>query len=423
MGCMDTERLYLKPDHLNYCGNCAFRNGGKRTLCVEHQELKREANIVFVPRDFDEVVGSLHQIELVRRMSAGVRELMGMGFTPIVSSQESRDKYSNGFGFAITVGEGRRNDEEIKRVLQTSGIKIPQDFRVSELIRPENIAIVAKNTDVHSGGLKFLLEGREQKAKFLSWLLLNNRSSDFFKSYTPDALFEIATYFVKEFMDNPNFDGYDILDLDDTGFEFQEYIAGPSRHASSFRVVVSAFGEILYAGCLVSPKDKSRRRLSDDHLTEEDPLSVVKRNYPDNEAKRYDSSRLLLTHSKSPLFLDTHDIVSNFARGSKPVILNGKQINDRFLREELRLLGIDPDNPRLSDELVAISSELGRKSRYIWPYIGIDWIKDSTGNLVYLETNRPPALVTEMVSGSNVNMDQIALQNQLIRNIVNSRSL
>lgn len=184
------------------------------------------------------------------------------------------------------------------------------------------------------------------------------------------------------------------------------------------RVLASGYGDVLYSELLISPLPNSLRPLKSNDSV--DPLAHVR-----NEVLRgnisYEIFEILLKNPNSRLFLNTREIVSNYAKGSVPVPLNGTKVEEKWLAEQVDLLGIDPSNPQLPKQVADISQQIGVLTRAIWPYAGIDYIPNSQADFVYLETNRPPQLAAEMVPGARPNMNGYKLQNLLLQNIARSR--
>lgn len=92
-----------------------------------------------------------------------------------------------------------------------------------------------------------------------------------------------------------------------------------------------------------------------------------------------------------------------------------------FLRKELSLLGINPDSANLPPQLAEIAKAIAIDNRFNWPYVGLDFGTTRKGKHYFLEANMPASIVYSVVEGSNQDMDQLELQNLLLRNIARSR--
>ncbi|MFA6602910.1 MAG: hypothetical protein WCT01_03850, partial [Candidatus Shapirobacteria bacterium] len=153
---------------------------------------------------------------------------------------------------------------------------------------------------------------------------------------------------------------------------------------TSYRVVADGYGNIHYAQVHRSQERRGAKKIQAWEYDDRLPLfeySLVGDDYG-----------TLLVHPRSPLFLDSVEIVSNIARGGERILLDGKPVEEKINRQVLSDHGIDPNNPEPPTYVLEKSAEVGRLVRASYPYTGVDWIQDKSGSCKFLEANNSPAL-------------------------------
>lgn len=310
------------------------------------------------------------------------------GYT-LVHSSEAANLPRTGLGYNFDPAVMRECDEQMTRYLSPLGLGYPRDISIEEMTRT-NKPVVVKHIDSHRGVLKYLLETREQKERFLVWLSICNTMR-----HTPAQSqyeFEKLIAFQQQEVRAGRVDHTATQD-----FIIQEYVPSPGGHAMSIRVVVDGYGHIHFSEALIQSKPNSSRIICTDHLENPGtPSELAFCAFQNATTYIYNRLAVLLTHSQSPLYLGSKNIVSNYAQGSTSVPLMRKPVSNTRLRTQLQKAGIDPDRPVLPERLGVASSILGELNRYIRPYVGIDWIVGDK-RFALAEVNRVPSLSEEMI--------------------------
>lgn len=308
-----------------------------------------------------------------------VDQFTSRGFTTI---QGGTFNASNPLEFGISYDSEAQHLRD-RRLAAKLGIDMPHDF-TPEAILASDAPVVVKDPASDRGQNKYLLETREQKIKFIAWALLKKQLGELYDSpQRHDIINRILTQVAEG-----NFEDAFINERGDIDrWIFEEYIDSPGDYNTSVRVVVDALGTIHYAQIARSDAKRGEQlpdasfdfSLLDEHgMLPGLPFSVF------------------LTHPSSPFYLKSKKIVSNIARGGKPLILNGERVEDPADRKILEDLGVDPDNPRLPQALAAQASALGKEFRGEYPIVGEDFmLRDNTGVGVLLEVNKTPQLRPE----------------------------
>jgi hypothetical protein len=169
---------------------------------------------------------------------------------------------------------------------------------------------------------------------------------------------------------------------------FEEQIATPGSHHTSFRVVADAFGRVHYAQ--VARAAASKESPADPSVTRDTPL-------PRREVDMWGAdTSIFLTHPDSPFYIAPKQVTSNISTGGIRIRLNGQPAEGQEDRAALQELGIDPDSPLLSAALHDASGKIGKLSRSEYPFVGVDYLRDArTGENVLLEVNTGPQLDPE----------------------------
>lgn len=337
MKCFDWEGMRLNPDHLSYCRNCEFGPSGNRTLCVEHQGKEEEPEpLGYVIRpsiSYQEYINDKDSAFIAALVETGIQTLEEENFAVIESSELSKFDTKKVIGFEPSPEKNRAAQNRISRFAHMHGIGSPDQFEPTGILNTEDIPLVAKHKYSHKGQLKFLLENRDQKVNFLTWSLLCTGIETWAK-YELNELKGLVSYFQQQFDSNPQFQGFEVLhDLKQT-FEVQEFMQGPSFYASSYRILVTGYGDIISGQSLISKKPKYERNLKKDWLYPDiDTIELAKLKAKSPKFDAFRDLAFLLMHSQSPLFLDTYDVVSNYASGSHLVVLKGQKVEDVFFEE------------------------------------------------------------------------------------------
>ncbi len=246
------------------------------------------------------------------------------------------------------------------------GVRVPRLLSYDEFKSDPFFPCVTKGGQ-HGGQGIFLLYDARQFAEYE-------------KTYLPDNMFTIGA---------PRL----------TDVKFQQYIPTPGERFSSYRVLVSAAGDILAGGLLYSGHTKKM-----DCTTNHQGL-----HYPFVDAGTRSGTAFLRC-------------VSNSAQGGSIVPLGAS--NPLHLtpmqQEACQKHGIDPSHPQLPAELArqakAITAAYGR---HLGLMVGIDFIQHAqTGDFYYLETNSGPNLQTYILSHCPEGADKVEVYATLMRQII-----
>lgn len=163
---------------------------------------------------------------------------------------------------------------------------------------------------------------------------------------------------------------------------YQKFITTPSDYYTSYRVVVSALGQIICSSLFYSESEKSDREI----------LKIDSNDWGVRTGNLFN----LLLLPKSPVFLGARKIVSNRSQGGGGIVLNPGPNSKTASKEEKRILrahSLNPDKPELPKDIAQksqlIAKTLGRRKSLI---LGIDWIQDCNGRRYFLEMNAHPGM-------------------------------
>lgn len=297
--------------------------------------------------------------------------------------------------------EFEKDDREVARSL---GIPAPEAADISDLVHPGS-PLIAKIKGESQGLYKFLLSTTEQKHTFLSWLLCGRRIADY-DSGDREEISQIVTSSHESVMSGTEM-GRILLEIGpDVDYFFERFVDCPGNYYTSYRIVADGFGNIHYAQLHRSDEPKGKKLQSHKSYV---PFveDLVIGNTTDE----------LLTHPRSPMYLDTEDVVSNISQGGKRILLNGNSVKDAEDCEVLTAHGIDPDNPHASKLILDWASQIAVELRGQYPFFGIDFIQDTSGNFFFLEANAGPGLNPEplgiQLESSDLEKHIVVLQNMV----------
>ena len=172
-------------------------------------------------------------------------------------------------------------------------------------------------------------------------------------------------------------------------FAFNRFIETPGDRYTSYRVLASAHGNILAAGLTYSSHTKQDALVTAEHPEKKELELTLKGCAGTN----YFS---LLSATESPFYIAARKVTSNLFGGGSVIVLNPTEKSKQATDDEKHILeahGIDPEDPRLPDDLVAPSIEIAKTiGRRRHPYVGIDFIQGGDETKYYLETNTGPGL-------------------------------
>ena len=266
---------------------------------------------------------------------------------------------------------------------KVAGLEMPPKHPLQDILTGEN-PIIAKALYANRGELKYLLETLEQKAKFIAWLVANGRGA----IHEPDR--EKAKQDILSLLSNVKagtLTENDYKDARTDQWAFENKIETPSDYDTSYRVVADGYGNIQYAQLHRSGEVKETGTI----LTTSDHVPIFE------DSIWGDDFSTLLTHPRSPLFLESKQFMSNVAQGGKRILLDGKKINDQEDRKVLEAHGINPDTPHAPQDVLEGASRVGVANRDSYPYTGIDFIPGNDNKNYFLEANSRPKLNPEAI--------------------------
>jgi len=275
------------------------------------------------------------------------------------------------------LSHGFRKSESIAKL---AGIEQPREFEHSEILTLHK-PFVVKFPTADRGESVFLLDGRGSIAKFLVYA--NEHFNSSWDRNQSKEKIEAAKHAIES--GQWDWEGFSEMEVSDFWI-FQEYIETPSDFYTSFRILADAYGNIHYGTLLRSLQPKGVKRVVD-----RDPNPI-------------DHSFTYLHNPESMYCLDTPDIVSNAAQGGIGIHLNGMRIEDEANRNVAEAHDIDPDNPRIPQQLKDKASKVGILMKRVFPFTGVDFIYDRDLKDFFLEANTGPTLFSE---GLGVSKEEI----------------
>lgn len=278
--------------------------------------------------------------------------------------------------------------EYFRMMAEISQTRLPREFSLDDQARPLFLPTVAKIKAAHGGDSVYLIESRESWIRFEAWRRMSYLVGELYYQADSKAIIQEALDRVRNNkLDYKWFDKKIPLNY----WSFQEFIDCPSQYYTSFRIIADAFGEVHGGALIRSPKIKgSERRDCPQMQWSQDPI---------NEVSHINGEfAVLLEHPKSPFFLNSKKIVSNVAQGGIKILLNGKPVDDKTNSSVLIEHGINPDNPLIPKNLTTRASEIGKASRGICPYVGVDFIFDVQLNTYLLEVNTGPTVSPDIIN-------------------------
>ncbi len=256
------------------------------------------------------------------------------------------------------------------------GLPTPQKKPLSELLNSTS-PVVVKLLEANRGEGKYLLETKEQRARLITWVLCLNRG--FFQEQDRETIKREVPKLLERVRKQELTDD-EIKQIDPYNhWTLEEYVDTPSDYNTSYRIVVDGYGNFHYGQVNKSGHTKEMKK-----IVIEGKKGVV---FFDRPVKLGDDTFSLLTHERSPLFIDSRDFRSNIAQGGERILLNGKASVSDTNRDVLTALGIDPDRPEVPAEILEMAQKVGIASRDTYPYVGVDFIQDRNGKYYFLEAN------------------------------------
>lgn len=301
-------------------------------------------------------------------------------------------------------------------------VLIPRVWNLEEFTRSPSFPVMLKDPTYDRGQCKYLIENKIQWRRFLRFL--NAKSV---MKITPEKKQELkwmrgigSSGITLGFFEDSSFvsdhdrlkeDGrYDgelqlareyykkvlreqALSLQQHGADFkkfffnsvhlQEFIETPGDHYTTYRVLITATGDIVAAALFYGVHRKSEEKKIDDGSVES-----------------FDSSIDILGKTGHSDYLKSRDVRSNLAQAGKFIPLRINEASDVTTRkrtdEEREILsehGLDVAHPTLpsilEQQAVHLAKTVGRKKGL---YLGIDFIQSRDRKFYWLETNTGPGL-------------------------------
>lgn len=302
------------------------------------------------------------------------------------------------------VKKGQLETDEYLSII--AGTEMPRRLSLDQVVNSDE-PIVAKAIEEHGGNAIYYLETKEQKARFISWILSMNGVE------SVSQLKQLVQR-VKEGDVSPA-----VQTSSEGDWYFEEYVETPSEYDTSFRIVTDCFGHIHYGVLTRSAQKKGSKNISD--VLELFGQELTEANFIELATIIGVRQDVLINAPTSPLYLGSKFIVSNAMKGGRVIPLNGQAVTEAEDRNTLIALNIDPDNPQIPDELIKTAKVIGPECRGDYPFVGIDFLQDKDGKYLYLETNLGPGITPEMI-GLPRGTDQTKTQLHLTEKIISSRN-
>ncbi|MCR4314269.1 MAG: hypothetical protein NUV84_03415 [Candidatus Uhrbacteria bacterium] len=301
-------------------------------------------------------------------------------------------------------------------------VLIPKVWNLEEFSRSPSFPVMLKDPTYNRGQCKYLIEDKRQWRRFLRFL-----DAKSVMKITPERKQDLkwmrgvgSSGLTLGFFEDPNFvsdhdslkeDGrYDselqlardyykqvlrkeALSLQHQGADFkkaffqsvhlQEFIETPGDHYTTYRVLVTATGDIVAAALFYGVHRKSEEKKINDGSVESSDWSVD-----------------ILGMTGHSDYLRSRDVRSNLAQAGEFILLKINEASDvtqhertdeeREILSEHRLDVAHPILPPiLEQQAVHIAKTVGRKKGL---YLGIDFIQSRDGKFYWLETNTGPGL-------------------------------
>lgn len=311
------------------------------------------------------------------------------GFT-IAEGGVFNEENSNELGLLLR--HRYKNKEDFEQIISESvGVKVPTYLRPEQIVSA-TAPILAKRIGSAKGEEKWLLETTDQKIKFLTyWLLEEKILNPSLWINDLDRIFEE----VKKGKLKGEWTGQLFKNMGGGQFindyKYQEYKSSLSSYNTSIRVWVDAFGKI-HGAVLIRSKGKK----GNDFIPDDDNHKL-EAHFNERQNRTITTSETYFANPKSPFYLKARDVTSNSRHGGGHVIyLKGEPCLNKTDSMVLQNHGIDPSRPILPEEIARYSSNIGRLSRTTYPIVGVDFLPSD--QLYYLETNVKPGFFPKAVN-------------------------
>lgn len=267
-------------------------------------------------------------------------------------------------------------------IAERADLLTPRRLKKKDILSTE-IPIVVKGVYADSGEDKYLLKTKEQKLRFLTWLMMGHH----LKKLCLNANMDSVIHFLKRSILNGNDDNiwFQNSSLEDL-FYFEEYIESLSDYYTSYRIIVDGKRHIHH-GYLVYSKERKGVGVMDHRRYLE--YSDDPKNWTDPNLRL----EIFLLHPSSPLFIASEKFVSNVSQGEgERVLLDGKKNVHPHIRELLKAHQIDPDHSKIPKVLFNQAKTVGFICKNMFPFVGIDFLQNKKGKFYFLEANAAPWL-------------------------------
>lgn len=329
---------------------------------------------LFVPNGFaglGDDSGSQHGVFTIRQEFEIRRAFESTGCSLAVGGND----YMDG-SFGIFSGASHQTALELRgNLTERIGVMVPSVFAITEAAA--KLPAVAKYPKHHGGDGIFLIEDTMQLAKLKAKMFMQHTNIlRMFPGST--GLHEMAERVLHHVLSDtihPDIEGALVRIADN--YPLEEFIETPGSYDASFRVVADGHGALHY-GALIRSRMRKRTALA------------VKTGRVDEDHKWNG----LLEDPLSPLFLNAKIIVSNEAQGGLLIMLNGNEVTDVENAAVLVAHGVNPARPRVPVRMLDVASRIGKLSKAIFPYVGVDFVlnQNDIKTPVLLEVNACPVI-------------------------------
>lgn len=165
-------------------------------------------------------------------------------------------------------------------------------------------------------------------------------------------------------------------------FHFKEFVTTPSDRFTSYRIITSSKGDVLFSSLLASSTTKSQEAF------------IQSPSAPEDLGQLGSSLLDYLEVPESPLYLRARHFTSNFGMGGSIIPLNPTEHSRPITPEEQAILAAHNIQDQQVPQVVirsakAIAAHLGPQAGLAF---GLDFIQDPKGTIYFLEANAGPGV-------------------------------
>ena len=335
---------------------------------------------------------------LVRQML----EQAGFAFTFVDTPEELPDEID---GKVVRGRQIRWQEQREWMQRELPEIPIPETQDFSEYYADPFLPVVVKSPEVDAGMFKYLLETPLQIRKMKYFLekgaIVGKLSPEEITDLKQrSGLLDASEGDTKEAWEhykklaNQTLNPITGQPMGEDFFVFQQYIPTPSKRYTTYRILASAWGDVLAGGLLYSGTSKPGELHQTRSLGDQEKIQRFR-----TVTLGLQKTSLLRIEESNTCLYD-REFLSNLAQNGDQggvIVLSGnensKQPNE-YEREILKDHGLDTEIPQIPEELKQYSTRIAQEmASEIGLVVGIDFIQSAKdGKYYWLETNGGPGL-------------------------------